>query len=442
MTMVACWVMYIPQAFAGVDVYVEGKMVQFDAPPIVDSASNRTLVPFRPIFEALGAEVWFDSSAKAAFGQKGDLTIQLPLNQMVAYKNNQAIQLDVATQSVQGRTMVPLRFIGETLGCQVDAQKTTDGTRIDIAWLKQPGNARSLKDVETKTVDQELLIELEVEDGVNKVFKLRNPDRLVIDLQETTNQAGEVHNVDSPLVSAIRTGQLDSATTRVVLDLKDTVSYRLENNKASLLINLAGEATRSSGPAIPGDPADQNGQPEPAANDRLIILDAGHGGRDVGAIGASGKYEKDLVFDITGQLKTAMEVEGYTVILTRPDDSYVSLEERVNIADLYNAFAFISIHANSTANSAIEGLEVFKYYDSDPQLAQNALESILSQTGQANRRVKEAGFYVIKNTLMPAILIETGFISNAQEEAFLWQPENQEAMVQGIVKGIMSYQGR
>jgi len=442
MTMVACWVIYIPQAFAGVDVYVEGKMVQFDAPPIVDSASNRTLVPFRQIFEALGAEVWFDSSANAAFGQKGDLTIQLPLNQKVAYKNNQPIQLDVATQAVQGRTMVPLRFIGETLGCQVDAQNTPEGTRIDIAWLEQPGNARTLKDLKATTDEQELLIELEVEDGANKVFKLRNPDRLVIDLHETTNQAGEVHNVDSPLVSAIRTGQLDSATTRVVLDLKAAVSYRLDNQKDGLLITLAGESNGSVDPAIPGDPADQYGQPVTAANDRLIILDAGHGGRDVGAIGASGKYEKDLVFDITSQLKTSLEGEGYTVILTRSDDSYISLEERVNIADHSNAFAFISMHANSTANSAIEGLEVYKYYGSDPRLAQNVLESILSQTGQANRRVKEAGFYVIKNTLMPAILIETGFISNAQEEAFLWQSENQEAMVQGIVRGIMSYQGR
>jgi len=137
-----------------------------------------------------------------------------------------------------------------------------------------------------------------------------------------------------------------------------------------------------------------------------------------------------------------LEDEGYEVILTRNDDSYISLEERVNIADRTNAFAFISVHANSTANSSVEGLKVFKFYGSDPKLAQNVLDSILRQTGQVNRKVKEAGFYVIKNTLMPAILIETGFISNPREEDFLWNPENQEHIVRGIVDGIMNYQGK
>lgn len=472
-TLVAFGLLQLPQAFAGgnILVYVDDKQVKFDAQPIMETSSNRTLVPFRQIFEALGAEVWYDSNVKSAFGQKGDLTIELPVNQEVAYKNNSKIQLDVATQVVNGRTMVPLRFIGESLGCRVDARNTPAGLRVDIAWIDsgQPDNSRSLEEIITTANDLALLIELKVEEGENKFFKLANPDRLVIDLQNTTNQAEEIIELDDPVVFSIRTGQLNSTTTRVVLDLNSDINYQVEKNKDALVIKVdypaaePGEAidpTESGGQAGPDesdgsntpdeldegtepvDPIGQPGQQMPEVNDNLIILDAGHGGKDVGAIGYSGKYEKDLVFNITNQLKTALEDEGYEVILTRGDDSYVSLEERVNIADRTNAFAFISIHANSAVNSSVEGLEVFKFYGSDPKLAQNVLHSILRQTGQVNRKVKEAGFYVIKNTLMPAILIETGFISNPREEAFLWDPENQEDIVRGIVDGIMNYQGR
>ncbi|KAF1084161.1 N-acetylmuramoyl-L-alanine amidase AmiC precursor [Sporotomaculum syntrophicum] len=449
LTFVACWVFYVPQALAGVEVYVTGKIVQFDVPPVVDTASNRTLVPFRHIFEALGAEVWFDSRANAAFGKKGDLTIELPVNQKVAYKNNEHIQLDVATQVVNGRTMVPLRFISESLGCQVDAHNTPDGLRVDIAWLEPDlpeevtlSNERTLTDITTTTSDTELIIELTVEDGLNKVFTLRGPDRLVLDLQNTTNRAAKEVNLEHPLVSAIRTGQLNSETTRVVLDLNRVVSYHFEKNNDSLLIKVSGELSSIADTITTDEPSGQPAHPVLVVDEQLIILDAGHGGRDIGATGVSGKYEKDLVLSITNQLKTALEDEGYKVILTRSDDTYVSLDERVAIADRTNAFAFVSIHANSTANPAIQGLEIFKYYGSDGRLAQHVLEGILERTGQNNRKVKEAGFYVIKNTLMPAILIETGFISNIQEEAFLWEPKNQADIVEGIVAGIMAYQGR
>ncbi|WP_449240623.1 N-acetylmuramoyl-L-alanine amidase [Desulfoscipio gibsoniae] len=454
-TVVAFWVLYVPQAFAGVDVCVDGEPVNFDVQPIVDASSNRTLVPFRQIFEALGAKVWFDSGVNAAFGQKDDLTIKLPINQKAAYKNNSQIQLDVAAQVVNGRTMVPLRFIGESLGCRVDAHGTSAGLKVDITWINsgQSDNLRTLKEINTESNDLELLLELDVEDGDNRIFKLGNPDRLVIDLPNTTNQADELIRLEDKLLSSIRTGQLDNTTTRVVLDLTGVVDYQAEENNDSLIIRLeypgqsSSDATDPAEPTGPddattptetNDPADQPQAPE--LDDKLIILDAGHGGKDVGAVGYSGKYEKDLVFDITNQLKTALENEGYTVILTRSDDSFVSLEERVDIADRTNAFAFISIHANSAANSSVEGLEVFKYYGSDPKLAQDMLDSILMQTGQVNRKVKEAGFYVIKNTLMPAILIETGFISNPKEEDFLWDPENQKDIVRGIVEGIIKYQ--
>jgi hypothetical protein len=127
------FVLFFPfKAFADteVTVYVDGKQVHFDAQPIVED--GRTLVPFRQIFEALGAEVEFDSEAKAALGNKDGVSIELPIDQPQGFINDEKIQLDVATQIVNGRTMVPLRFVGESLGCEVQAKKTASGLIIYI----------------------------------------------------------------------------------------------------------------------------------------------------------------------------------------------------------------------------------------------------------------------------------------------------------------------
>ncbi|MEG6615941.1 copper amine oxidase N-terminal domain-containing protein [Peptococcaceae bacterium 1198_IL3148] len=109
---------------------MEGEQINFDAQPVIDG--GRTLVPFRQIFEALGAEVDYDSHSKVALGTKDDVTIELPINQALAYINDEKLELDVATQVLKGRTMVPLRFIGESLGYEVEAKQTASGLKIYI----------------------------------------------------------------------------------------------------------------------------------------------------------------------------------------------------------------------------------------------------------------------------------------------------------------------
>ena len=426
------WMLAPLQAIAAVNVYVDGQQVNFDTQPIVDTAANRTLVPFRQIFEALGAEVRYDSITNSVFGKKDNLTIELPINEKVAYKNNELITLDAASRIVNGRTMVPLRFISETLGCTVEAQNTTSNLEININADKFTGKLRLLKGIQTENDDLKFVVEFEVEDGENIINKLDNPGRLAIDLQNTTNNTTDNLNLDNPFVSSIRTSQFDSTTTRVVLDLKTDVDYQIEQNKDSLVVSI-------SDPKVKPPSTEPPKQETPGTGNKLIILDPGHGGSDTGAIGSSGKYEKDLVLQIADKLKAALENSGYSVLLTRPDDTYVSLEDRAKIANNTNAFAFVSIHANSFSGPSAKGLEVYTMYGTDHSLAQDVLDSILAKTGQVNRKVKEAGFYVIKYATMPSILIETGFISNPQEEAFLWNEENQNEMVQGIVEGIKKY---
>ncbi|AEG60397.1 copper amine oxidase N-terminal domain-containing protein [Desulforamulus ruminis] len=105
-----------------INVYMNGSRIIYDEPPLYDPQTNRTLVPFRKTFEALGAEVWLDEAGSSVFGKRDEVVIQLPVGQAKALVNEQEITLDVPTKIINNRTMVPLRFVGQAFGYEVTAQ--------------------------------------------------------------------------------------------------------------------------------------------------------------------------------------------------------------------------------------------------------------------------------------------------------------------------------
>jgi N-acetylmuramoyl-L-alanine amidase len=171
----------------------------------------------------------------------------------------------------------------------------------------------------------------------------------------------------------------------------------------------------------------------------VIFVDAGHGGRDVGAIG-NGIQEKDVVLPISIKLGQALQYMGYTVYYTRTNDVEIDLEPRVAAAERANADVFVSVHANSleSRRSDINGVETFHARNSTVgrELASYVHSQIISATGATDRRVKAAGFYVIARTSMPAILVETGFVTNATEARNLSSPDYQKRMAEAIARGI------
>lgn len=167
-------------AMAGVTVYVDGQQVQFDQQPYVDQEAKRTLVPFRQIFEALGAEVWYDDASNSAMGQKDGLTIQLPIDQAKALVNNKEISLDVASKVVNGRTMVPLRFISENLGCTVTPEGDLDNLTVYITSVATP-QAGELTTEEHAF--QAILTNLGVIYDANKINEIAQAGRVTIDDQ-------------------------------------------------------------------------------------------------------------------------------------------------------------------------------------------------------------------------------------------------------------------
>lgn len=220
----------------------------------------------------------------------------------------------------------------------------------------------------------------------------------------------------------------------------------------------------------------------------VIALDAGHGGKDVGAIGAGGNYEKDVTLAIVKKVGKLIEKnwKDVKVIYTRDSDKFVELDERGKIANRANAKLFVSVHCNASVNRKADGVEVYllglhktdaalkvaqrenavMVEESDYQeryknfteenlimitMAQNAfahqsekLAEIISadiarRAGRQNRGVKQAGFMVLWTPSMPSVLIETGYISNPNEEKFLVSETGQNQIAEAIFEGLEKY---
>ena len=174
-----------------------------------------------------------------------------------------------------------------------------------------------------------------------------------------------------------------------------------------------------------------------------IVIDAGHGGRDQGAAGRKAQ-EKDITLKIaqrTGKY-IRRRTRGVDVILTRDKDEFISLNERANFANFCQADLFISIHANSARGYA-EGTETFvwnkRHNPWSLKLAQLIQEEYTERGKRKNRGVKKANFAVLRNTNMPAVLTEVGFISNAQEEKYLRSRRGRRKLAYCIYQAVKQY---
>ena len=175
----------------------------------------------------------------------------------------------------------------------------------------------------------------------------------------------------------------------------------------------------------------------------LVTIDPGHGGRDPGAIGVGGLQEKDVILPISREVAQILEKHGVAVMLTRRDDRFISLSGRAEMANRAGSDIFVSIHANSAGRSRtqVNGAETF-YYSSGRRLAQNIQNRMIRDTGMKNRGVKQARFYVLRHTAMPAALVEVGFVTGRSDAAKLSSPQFRSQMAQAIANGILDYIGR
>jgi N-acetylmuramoyl-L-alanine amidase len=203
------------------------------------------------------------------------------------------------------------------------------------------------------------------------------------------------------------------------------------------------EVVRPKPESAPPRPGRTQSAPLPDVSNRhlTIAIDPGHGGGDPGAVGIGNIHEADIVLAIANQVTSLLEGKGVTVVQTRLDDSEIELEPRVSQANRASANLFVSIHANAIdlTRPDVNGIETYYYSDRSLALANSIHSSVVAGTGRPNRRVRQARFYVLKNTAMPAVLVEVGFVTGAEDAALLPTSDYQTQMAEAIARGILEY---
>lgn len=187
--------------------------------------------------------------------------------------------------------------------------------------------------------------------------------------------------------------------------------------------------------APPAPAKSSSGQPV-----QRIVIDPGHGGKDPGAIG-NDTMEKWIALTISEKLQHRLVANGYDVKMTRSKDVFIPLSDRATLSNNWKADLFVSVHANSTTSSTAKGLESYYYgaSSSGKQLASSIQTALVANTNNENRGTHSADFYVLRHTSMPAVLVETGFISNPEDAVLLNDSNYQDKVANSIAEGITDY---
>lgn len=468
-----------------VNVAFNGLPMDLDVPAMahsVDGTDSRTLVPVRPIAEALGATVlWMGENRQVIITGAGD-TVVLTLGAATAVVNGEAAELpggvpaQVVGHGGAERTMVPLRFVSEQLHARVDwdndrytALVTAEVPDPDEPILPpvtepdpEPTNSGQPFEGDLKPMAG-FLLRVTPDDKAETVtlylsaaprYKVTDlGDRVVIDLPGFAIGSGRDGSLraENPAITVIRYAQHandiypdESYTTRVVLDLAEGYAYEDDitvTGDANLLavvvtVGSPGRAGDRSEPGIPWKPPKSW---DPAAF--TVALDAGHGGSAAGAT-YEDRMEKDITLPITLRAAELLGEKGYNVVLTRSGDVYMDLYDRCDIANEAGADIFVSIHANASAtNRSYQGTFTYHYPESveGEKLARAVQSAVVKETGSIDRGLLANDYVVLRETWMPACLLETGFMSAREELMKLVTPEYQEKLAQGVAKGVERY---
>lgn len=324
----------------------------------------------------------------------------------------------------------------------------------------------------------------------HKVFTLINPNRIVVDFENTRLKmdVSQIH-VDPKFIKRIRTGQPYPGTLRLVLEVTQLVRPHADRFKHhGVRLDLPKPRQDRMEVSKP-KPIIAPHLPAKSLRPVIVVLDPGHGGKDPGASGHGRIKEKTVVLDIAKRLKAMIDREpGMKAVLTRKGDYYIGLRQRLQIARKYDADVFVSIHADAFNNHHSKGASVFALsqrgatseaarwlaekenyselggvdlseLDDKNGLVRTVLidlsqtatigasvhmgERVLSElnkmTSLHNHHVEQARFMVLKSPDIPSVLVETGFISNPQEERNLTSPTYQARLTKAIFSGLKRY---
>jgi N-acetylmuramoyl-L-alanine amidase len=471
-------------ANAPIKLYMNEKLLQPEVAPRL--VAGNTLVPLRIVAEELGAKVKWDEAKRQVSIDKDDISILLTIDKPNILVQGKSKLLEVAPVIIDGNSMLPLRAIGEQLAVQFNWDGLTSSVHMfkkesaaptesipDKPSIpeKQPipspttspkpspaaptvsptpvlikdGHAQDesvIPPVETPPIPANQPIKLvesietsgtgiivKSKDGVLKptMLKLENPDRIIFDLpysalgenltKKLSATQGELPSTH-PLIQKIRFSNYNNAppTVRIILDMKEKADFEiLSTPDPNILVAAIKKHTIK------------------------VVIDAGHGAKDPGAISITGKQEKDFNLSMANKVSKLLSADKrIEVIMTRNDDTFVELDDRANIANEKQVDLFLSIHGNKYV-SKISGVETYYSRQESIPFANLIHKNTVAATGFPDRGVRQADFRVIAKTTMPAVLVEVGYLSNQSDEASMFKDAFQNQVAASLASAIKEY---
>ena len=380
----------------------------------------------------------------------------------------------------------------------VDSQSELSGGSVTP---QEPGKPTRITGIRHWSAADSSTVVIDLEDQVQyEAHRLANPDRIYFDLHDTSlapELEGKTIEIGDGLLARVRVAHPASGMTRVVLETKGNSNYSvsLEPNPYRLVVQVRklgadgksqlnlfpGTSERDKLAIVVPPPTHEDLQLRAHVAKLRIVVDAGHGGWDLGTVGRRGLLEKDLVLEIAQRLGKLLESRlGAEVILTRNDDNYIPLDERAEMANHSQADLFVSVHANYSDLPSARGVETYytnsfsapnaKDLETRPGAAssKNPIAATLSAAdlhdrieqsrrlaasvqrslygtlsaenpGLRDRGVKEASYVVLTETAMPGILAEVSFVSSPTDEQKLRSDGYREQIAEALYRGIARY---
>jgi len=382
------------------------------------------------------------------------------------------IEMPVPPISIEGKPFVPWQFFQGFLG---KAQS------MDVAWdaathslVVRPAQ-RDAVSVQVSVANVQGISKTVITLSAPAEYSIvKEPGAYVVRFRAPVQAPFADQTYEDPAIARV---VFSGSDLRILLTATDIVgdAYRLENPPRIVLDFRKGTAPATGAP-VPQLPS----SPREAPGIHTIVIDPGHGGREVGAVGTNGLMEKDITLRIARKLAAALSSKvGARVVLTREDDSVVSLDQRTALANQYKADLFLSVHVNAAVMKDAKGSETYflsleasdelarkaaesenvtsspnptadlnlilwdlaqnAYHEESSRFAQSIQEEMNAATAVANRGVKQAPFKVLVGATMPAALVEVGFISNPDEEARLQTDAFQSLMVDALTRAVQRY---
>ncbi len=495
-----------------ISLYLDGEKIECNPSPVI--INDRTMIPARALFEKMGATVSWDGDKRKVGVICGETEIEMIIDKSTAKVNKKEVTLDSPAVIINGRTLIPLRFVGESIGAKVSWDGEERKVLIETKEKDPPIIIESVEftskagyDVVTMTASGKTTV---------KTMTLKEPERMVIDIQNATLTVLN-KSYEGKAVSKVRYGEHDGYVRLVaesdtvpgffifdnggitelkffkdkklfdyigmkeykmifgypvkfvsrkgekivftlgkklkdeVIDIGDELISRVSVSGSDIEVTLKKDADYIIKDNTVEFIVKEKTEEEIITDSGIVVLDAGHGGKDPGTLGfdEDGETilanEKDMNLTITLMVYEILNTQGVKAVLTRKDDSYIGLLERASMANEKNAELFVSIHNNSIPNPDYKGSMVLYSLDSPggKKLASNILKEMTKSANTENKGLRDGtNMAVIKNTVMPAVIVECGCLTNKEELENLMDIDFLYSLAEGIAEGILITLGK